>query len=105
MSIDQMRRDMPDAVRQLRVVHEWGDADIADLKASVSAAVQRREHLELWAAWLHDYATNWRAWVAAVRETEDRARELARAANAAAGTVINQSKGQRHDGNGMRHAA
>lgn len=104
MSIDQMRRDMPDAVRQLRVVHEWGDADIADLKASVSAAVQRSEHLELWAAWLHDYATNWRAWVAAVRETEDRAREMARAANAAA-TVINQSKGQRHDGNGMRHAA
>lgn len=106
MSIERIRQDMPDAMRQLRAVHEWRDADIEDLRAAVGAAVKKREHLDLWADWLGAYAAAALARSAAVRQMEVEMAERARQDNAAADRQrINQSKGQRYDGSGVRNAA
>ncbi|EGK73353.1 hypothetical protein METUNv1_00531 [Methyloversatilis universalis FAM5] len=82
MSLDQMRRGFPDAVRELRAVHDWTDADIADLREAVAKAVKAGQHLDLWAAWLGDYAQHARDRSAMVRRLEVEAAALAREANA-----------------------
>lgn len=84
IDLTKMRGDYADAVRWFRFADGWTDADVAELGAAVKVATHTGTDLDCWAAWLANVGQQWRDWVAAVRETEDRAREMARAANAAA---------------------
>lgn len=79
---DLIRRDMPDAIRQLRAVHDWTDRDIADLREAVRRAVIERDSLPQWAAWLGELAEHARQRSAQVRQIEVEAAALAREANA-----------------------
>jgi hypothetical protein len=80
--IDLIRRDMPDAIRQLRAVHDWADRDITDLREAVRRAVIERDCLPQWAAWLGELAEYARQRTAQVRAMEVEMAAMARAANA-----------------------
>lgn len=80
--IDLIRREMPDAIRQLRAVHDWTDRDITDLREAVRRAVIERDCLPQWAAWLGELAEYARQRTAQVRAMEVEMAAMARAANA-----------------------
>lgn len=80
--IDLIRRDMPDAIRQLQAVHDWTDRDVTDLREAVRRAVIERDCLPQWAAWLGELAEHARQRTAHVRAMEVEMAAMAREANA-----------------------
>lgn len=109
--VEKMRADFVAAMKWFKWADGWTDAHCAEANAAIKAAIAQGDaHIvQCWADWLADYAARWCAWVTSIRALEVECRRLAREDNAALAAAeqqrINQSKGQRYDGSGVRNAA